>query len=608
MRLCSLTVLLALTSWFLPAQAAILVVDDFSTGYDWQTLWSGDLSALGVDAQFVAAAAVDSASMSASDAVVWNCGNDTSDPLSSGERDLIASYLDQGGRLLLVSPGFPAQVRNSGDHSWLKQRLGCDYVMPNSTITWSCTYLGLGFEGVEDSVLEGVEFDLTFGPSADVPADDLTLVHGTDDGSMHLISLKEIPGYLGVARQTPSDRTILLTFPLESVQPALARRAILGQSLAWLTGPRYEARGVWVVRNQLTSESNIDQVVSSCVDAGFNALVVQVRGRGDAYYQSATEPEAVAGFDPLQRVIDQAHARGMQVHAWMNAGYVWGTGSLPADPDHILNRHPEYAMINRSGKSMLDYTSGEFSAQYAEGRYLSLAAPAVQDYLSGVFAEVVANYAVDGVHFDFIRYPARGVSEAYDLDYNPLVIAAFEAEKGFDPLTVAVDSEAFQIWLEWQRERIGQLVGRIRSEAHAERPGIRVSAAVLSRYHLGRHQATQDWIGWLQRGQIDTVCPMSYGSDNELVVQEGLLAQENRASGSVWLGLGANHDIELIIDRIAQVRQTVHPEGLMFFAWSSRNSTEMNELRQRPFVAPALVPPVTAAVSGSDLSPVWSLY
>ncbi|MBN1476234.1 hypothetical protein JXA47_05740, partial [Candidatus Sumerlaeota bacterium] len=80
--------------------------------------------------------------------------------------------------------------------------------------------------------------------------------------------------------------------------------------------------------------------------------------------------------------------------------------------------------------------------------------------------------------------------------------------------------------------------------------------------------------------------------DNDLVVQEALLAHESRGPGTVWVGMGANHDIELIIDRISRVRREVGPEGIMFFAYTHFNSSEFNELATRPFVAPAEVPPV----------------
>ena len=596
MRAAALMVTILMMTSLLWSQPKVLIVDDFESDFDWRKLWLEDLKAIGVEPAVIAAGKADAARLLDADIVLWNCGSDTTGTLSYANRSALTTYLDRGGNLLVVSPGLSAELFKGGDRSWLTSRLGCDYVMPNSPITCSSTYMGLRLQGSEQSILEGIEFNLTFGPGADVAADDLTLVHEVDERATHLVRLTDIPGYLGVARETPTDRTVLLTFPLESVRPASARRTILKRCLAWLTRPRFEGRGVWVVRNRLNSPERIYAIVEAAAKAHFNTLYVQVRGRGEAYYHSATEPRASAlseqpaEFDPLQHFIDRAHARGLQVHAWLNAGFVSEMGDLPADPKHIVNRRPEFVMINRSGKSMMDYTPEEFRAQYSEGRFLSLAAPEVQDYLVGVYLEVVEKYDVDGIHFDFIRYTSRGVDLAYDLDYNPLVLAAFQSEYGFNPLDVEINSERFETWLEWQRQRIGQLVGRIRDAAHTKRAGIRVSAAVLSRYHLGRHQASQDWIGWLRRGEIDTVCLMSYSPDNDLVVQEGLLAQENRGKGTVWVGMGARGDIEHIIDRIDKVRRIVAPEGIMFFAWGGFDDAELDELRSRPFAASAQVP------------------
>lgn len=585
---------LSIAAWAAPVA---LVVNDFPSSVDWETVWIQDLQGIGITSIAVGSGDIDTVNPADHRLVVWNCGNETAEPLNATERQWIADALAAGRDLLLCAPGLPGDLIPD-NRDWLTDNLGCDYVMPNSTITWNSIYRGHSVAGLPGTPLDGMEFDLDFGPSADVSADDLTLIHTTDARAFHLAEFTDLPGFLGVARETSRNRTAFVTFPIDSVSDTAKRTEIIQGLAEWLLRPREEGRGIWVVRNQLTSYENIDSIVEACADAGFNSLFVQVRGSGDAYYHSATEPsaEAIASnppdFDPLQHMIEQAHANGLQVHAWLNTGYVWGTGTLPTNPMHVLNLHPEYVMVNRTGKSMMDYSPGEFDAQYSEGRFLSLAAPMVQDYLAAVFGELVSNYDLDGIHFDFIRYCARGVDEDYDLDYNALVVAAFQAGHGFDPHTVTVDSPEFEVWQEWQRAQVGALVGRIREEAHGTRPGIRVSAAVLSRYHLGRVQATQDWIDWLAAGQLDTACIMSYSSDNPLVVQEALLAQENRGQGTIWVGMGANHSIDDIIDRIDMVRDIVNPEGILFFPWGGFDSAELDRLRTDPFVAPATVPPV----------------
>jgi uncharacterized lipoprotein YddW (UPF0748 family) len=589
---------LLLTAAALGAQPSVVLVDDFESEFDWESIWLADLEAMGITPTVVAQADVTSAELAGADAVLWNCGNDTVDTLTASDRAVLDEYLTGGGNLLLVAPAAPADLRAQRVSGWMRGRLGCDYVMPDSPVTWSSIYLGHTIGGLAETFLEGVRFDLTFGPEADVPADDLCLIHSTDDRAENLLSFIDMAGYLGVAREMPTDRTIFLTTSLDSIESSGQRREVLSRCVEWLTAPRYEGRGIWVVRTEMNSPESIDTFVDQCADAGFNTLFVQVRGRGEAYYQSATEPraEGLAGqpdtFDPLQHCLDRAHARGLQVHAWLNAGFVAEKWALPTEPEHIVNRHPEWVMVNRSGKSLMDYTEEEFLTQLSEGRYLSLAAPEVQDYLVGVYMEVVENYEVDGIHFDYIRYCSRGVSPEWDLDYNPLVTHLYEQETGLNPLALEIDSEPYEAWVEWQRDRVGEFVGRVREEAHAARPGIRVSGAVLSRYHLARIHSLQDWIHWLQRGQIDTVCLMSYSADNALVAQEGLLAQENRGPGTVWVGMGASHDIDLIQDRIARVRRVVAPEGIMFFRYGQIDEAEGEILRNGPFAAPAQVPVV----------------
>ena len=79
-----------------------------------------------------------------------------------------------------------------------------------------------------------------------------------------------------------------------------------------------EVRALWVVRTSLTSPDAIKQMVKRAVDGGFNTLIVQVRGRGDAYYHSRWEPRAEtlaqqdSSFDPLELVINQAHEAGLR--------------------------------------------------------------------------------------------------------------------------------------------------------------------------------------------------------------------------------------------------------------------------------------------------------
>src|SRR3954468_2538709 len=132
---------------------------------------------------------------------------------------------------------------------------------------------------------------------------------------------------------------------LLSTQPAARAQA------PSLSGP--ETRGLWVLRSSLTSPASIAALVRTASEQGFNTLLVQVRGRGDAYYTSEIEPRAAdlarqpAGFDPLATLLGEAHAAGIRVHAWISVNLVSSAVDLPLAPEHLIARHPEWLMVPR---------------------------------------------------------------------------------------------------------------------------------------------------------------------------------------------------------------------------------------------------------------------
>ena len=158
-----------------------------------------------------------------------------------------------------------------------------------------------------------------------------------------------------------------------------------------------EVRALWVVRTSLSSPGAIDTMIKAASAGGFNTLLVQVRGRGDAYYAGGLEPRpaALAGeptFDPLATAIARAHEAGLQVHAWINVNLVSAANELPSARDHIVYRHPEWLMIPRALAEDLagvDARSPEYLGRLSrhvrsrateiEGLYLSPITPEATD-------------------------------------------------------------------------------------------------------------------------------------------------------------------------------------------------------------------------------------
>ena len=169
------------------------------------------------------------------------------------------------------------------------------------------------------------------------------------------------------------------------------------------SAPTDDVRGLWVQRTSLTSPQKIATMVAAARDNGFNTLLVQVRGRGEAYYDSAIEPRASdleaqpAGFDPLGTVLQLAHAAGLRVHAWINVDLVSSATTLPRSREHIVARHPEWLMVPQALAGSLDavdpqspeyvgtlarWTRGQ--SDTVEGLYLSPIDPGARDYQTRV--------------------------------------------------------------------------------------------------------------------------------------------------------------------------------------------------------------------------------
>src|SRR5215208_1180909 len=167
--------------------------------------------------------------------------------------------------------------------------------------------------------------------------------------------------------------------------------------------PAGEVRALWVVRTTLTSKEKIRAMVESASRNGFNNLIVQVRGRGDAYYRARWEPRAAAlkeqskEFDPLALTIKEAHREGLKVHAWVNTNLLANLDELPTEPEHVYNAHPEWLAVPRAVAAEL-YSMPPSDPRYRarivewskanrgelEGVYTAPAHPAVREHVYSI--------------------------------------------------------------------------------------------------------------------------------------------------------------------------------------------------------------------------------
>jgi uncharacterized lipoprotein YddW (UPF0748 family) len=194
----------------------------------------------------------------------------------------------------------------------------------------------------------------------------------------------------------------------------------IGNAQEKITNPKNEFRAIWIatVVNIDWPKTNTDPVEKQKADfieildtykkLNYNAVIVQIRSVGDAFYPSKLAPwsKYLTGkegqapnpyFDPLEWMITETHARGFEFHAWLNpyrATMDLNTSVL--SPNHDFFKHPEW-MIKYGGKY-----------------YYNPALPEVQTHLIAVVDEVVRNYDIDAIHFDDYFYPYRIKGEEFN--------------------------------------------------------------------------------------------------------------------------------------------------------------------------------------------------
>lgn len=291
-----------------------------------------------------------------------------------------------------------------------------------------------------------------------------------------------------------------------------------------------EFRATWVITwEHISSSSTVEQnkarvrqILDNHQTANMNAVLWQVRQGGTAYYNSSYEPWGYyagyknPGYDPLAYAIEEAHKRGMEVHAWFN---VFQTSSTIAGAPAAV--HPEWICRDRDGIPM------------SSNICLSPGLKAVRDYTLQVAMEIVRNYDIDGLHLDYIRWNeysnskaskslARRAEEEQWLDgmVTDEIIEDLEKNKAgrylYDiehPYSAGVP-QGFSTWEDWWRWSVTEFVRCLHDSIQAVKPWVRLSVAALGKYNWSSWQGYgsvyQDAALWFNQGYIDQLTPMHY--------------------------------------------------------------------------------------------------
>ena len=391
---------------------------------------------------------------------------------------------------------------------------------------------------------------------------------------------------------------------------------LLTSLIATAASPKYEMRAVWLTTNwgldwpskPATNSKEIAQqqkemqaILDEVAALGFNTVFFQARIRGEVFYNSEIEPWShivsgkpgvSPGYDPLAFVIDECHSRGMECHAWLI--------SIPAGSAKQAKRH---------GKNAVPVRHPEICVKLKNEWYLDPGHPQTATYLASIAKEIASNYDIDGIHLDYIRYPA---------EHGKLPDSKSYAKYGNGmPIN------------EWRMNNITHIVHTVSNAVKAIDNSIMVSTAPLGRYKIldglpssewvCMGSAQQDVLKWLSEGDCDFIAPMMYYPQQNFFPYLTDWMQLVGNTGYFVAGLGAyrmdsregNWSLDELNEQIAATRSN-KAHGQAFF--------RMQHLRQFPKLAqlldtcyyrhPALIPPIRTAdataaqpVAGLQLCP-----
>lgn len=275
--------------------------------------------------------------------------------------------------------------------------------------------------------------------------------------------------------------------------------------------PKYEVRAAWITgvygldwpRTKATTPAGIRRQQAELIEildklkaANFNTVLFQARTRGDVLYRSEIEPfnsiltgriGGDPGYDPLAFAVEECHKRGMECHAWMVA--------IP------LGNKKHVAAL---GAQSVTKRQRDICVPYKTEYFLNPGHPATKEYLMKLTREVVSRYDVDGVHFDYLRYPENA----------PRFPDSYDFRKYGKGRSLA----------EFRRDNLTEIVRYIYKGVKAIKPWVKVSTCPVGKYRDTSRYSSRGWNafftvhqdpqGWLGEGIQDQIYPMMYFQRN----------------------------------------------------------------------------------------------
>ena len=335
-----------------------------------------------------------------------------------------------------------------------------------------------------------------------------------------------------------------------------------------------EFRGWWC-HNALGPGGTMDwdTAIKTLADNGCSAIFPNMLWGGVAFYKSDVlpmAPEVKEKGDQIELCLAACRKYGVQCHVWK---VNWNMG-------HHVSK--DFAAKMKEQKR----TQVHFDGSANDG-WLCPSHPDNQKLEIDSMVEVARKYAVDGVHFDYIRYPDENAC------FCPGCCERFEKKIGQKidnwPGAIRKNDELLQQWTQFRCDNISTVVEAVSTQARKVRPGIRISAAVFPNGPLDRQHIGQDWKLWCERGWLDFVCPMDYTAYDTSFA--GLVKNQREWAGKVpvYPGIGLSvwpekNDLVGLAEKVKIARQA-GCKGFMVFELGPDQAAKVTPLMKMGIAA-----------------------
>ena len=305
-----------------------------------------------------------------------------------------------------------------------------------------------------------------------------------------------------------------------------------------------------------------DEAAGRLADNGFTAIFPNMLWGGVSFGNSKVlpvEPQVAARGDQISQCLAACRKHGLQVHVW-KVNWNLGSGAPKEFVDKLRREHRLQESLH--GK---------------EEPWLCPSHPSNQKLEVDSMLEIVRNYDVDGIHFDYIRYPdsdhcfCAGCKERFEQATGRKLLHW--------PQDVLSEGAIRQQWLDWRRGNITAVVKAVSAGARAIKPRIKLSAAVFSNWASDRDGVGQDWKLWCEKGYLDFVCPMDYTPSNASF--ENMVSKQVQWAGRTpcYPGIGvsastSHFGVDRVIEQINITRRH-NTGGFIIFNYGVTESKDL---------------------------------